>query len=110
MGKDNEKTYKTIEYDGKTYELKYNLKRIELIENATGTPILASMQNGMMRISHLKAYIGYGLKEEGADTFVNPKVGLDVAEALIETQGYVWAGQTVAEALERDCPFFFRVD
>ena len=48
-----------FEIDGKTYELKYNLKRIEMIENATGSPTMAEMQKnkGMLGISQLKTYV-----------------------------------------------------
>ena len=31
-----------FEYNGKEYELKYNLKRVELIENTVGMPMLAN--------------------------------------------------------------------
>lgn len=99
-----------LEFNGKPYELKYNLKRIEMIENSTGTPMMAELRNngGMLSIGHLKAYFAMALKEQGADTFVKPKTGMEMAEALIENEGYIAVNGAVIEALERDCPFFFR--
>ena len=32
-----------FEYNGKEYELKYNLKRVELIENTVGMPMMADI-------------------------------------------------------------------
>lgn len=99
-----------IEFDGKSYELKYSLKRIEMIEAATGTPIMAEINKhqAMLSLSALKIYFAYGLKEEGADAFVPPKEGMQKAEALIESEGYLAVCGSVLETLERDCPFFFR--
>ena len=101
-----------FEINGKSYVLKYNLKRVEMIENATGTPVMAeiSKNNAMLSLTALKTYFAYGLKEEGADAFVPTKTGLTMAEALIQNEGYLKVGGEVLEALERDCPFFFRED
>ena len=99
-----------FEINGKTYVLKYNMKRIEMIENVTRMPTLAELQrtNGMLGISSLKAYLSYGLKEEGTDVFVKPKEGMQMAEVLIESEGYASVCGVVVEAIERDCPFFFQ--
>lgn len=96
--------------DKKNYELKYNMKRVELIENAVGMPTMADIaaHRGMLSLSTLKAYIAYGLKEEGSDVFVKPKEGLEMAEKLIESMGYQPVDAEVIEALHRDCPFFFQ--
>lgn len=99
-----------FEFAGRQYELKYNLKRVEMIEDATGVPTLANMQRTGMRISQLKVYLGYGLKEAGSDAFVAPKKALDLAEQMIEEMGFANATSLVIEALQRDCPFFFRAD
>lgn len=99
-----------IEYNGKTYVLKYNLKRVELIENAVGMPMMAEIatHKGMLGITALKSYFAYGLKEEGSDAFVAPKIGMEIAEKMIESEGYQKLNGTVLESLERDCPFFFQ--
>ena len=97
---------------GKTYVLKYNLKRVELIENTVGMPMMSEIANnkGMLGVTVLKAYFAYGLKEDGADSFVPPKTGMKMAEGLIESEGYAKVNGAVMEALQRDCPFFFRED
>lgn len=99
-----------IEINGKKYVLKYNLKRVEMIENTVSMPIMAELANhkGMLSITALKTYFGYGLKEDGSDAFVAPKIGMEIAEKLIESEGYVKVNGLVIEAIERDCPFFFQ--
>lgn len=100
-----------IEFNGKRFVLKYNLKRVEMIENAAGTPTMAEIvkNKGMFSVSLLKTYFAYALKEEGSDVFVPLKRAMEIAEALIESEGYIAVNGAVLEALERDCPFFFPV-
>lgn len=99
-----------FEINGKNYILKYNLKRVELIENTVGMPMMSdiAIHKGMLGITALKSYFAYGLKEEGSDTFVAPKIGMEMAEKLIENEGYIKVNGAVMEAMERDCPFFFQ--
>ena len=101
-----------IEHQGERYELKFNLKRIEMIEGVTNMPTLADIRRtgGMLSVASLKTYIAYGIKKEGADTFLAPQRGMEIAEALIERKGYANVCGLVIETLERDCPFFFRAD
>ena len=51
-----------FEINGKSYVLKYNLKRVEMIENAVGMPTMAEMQahRGMLGLTSLKTYFAYG--------------------------------------------------
>ena len=53
-----------IEYDGKNYVLKYNMKRIEMIESVTNMPTLAEIKRtgGMLGLLALKVYIAYAIK------------------------------------------------
>ena len=101
-----------IEYNGKEYELKYNLKRVAVIENATGEGLMSLLvkNKGFLSIQHLMTYFSLALKEVGADAFVKPKEGKEMAEALIESEGYEMVNLLVIEALQRDCPFFFQGD
>ncbi len=101
-----------IEYGGKKYVLKYNMKRIEMIESVTNMPTMADLRRtgGMLSLASLKAYIAYGIKEECSEVFLKPKKGMELAESMIESIGYTDVCTTVLEALERDCPFFFQVD
>lgn len=98
-----------FEIGGNEYELKYNLKRIELIENTTGMPAMASFQQnrGLLSVGALKSYFALALKEVGSDAFVPYKKGVEMAEAMIESEGYQTVNMAVVEAMQRDCPFFF---
>ena len=99
-----------IEYNNKNYILKYNIKRIEMIEQVTEMPTLAELRKtgGMLSLKSLKAYFAYGLKEDGADSFMPVKKGYEMCESLIEKDGYENVASTVLEAIERDCAFFFQ--
>lgn len=99
-----------IEYDGKKYVLKYNMKRIELIESVTGMPTMADLKRtgGMLGLVALKTYIAYAIKEEGEDIFQPAKKGMELADAIIRSNGYADVCGMVIEAIERDCPFFFQ--
>ena len=95
-----------IRFGEKNYELKYNLKRIEMIEAQTSLPTMAQIKttSGYFGITDLKSYLTYGLKEEGADVFLMP---VKAHEMIIEV-GYTQLCSEVLTALERDCPFFFQ--
>lgn len=98
-----------IEYEGKSYELKFSLKRISIIENALKKPIMSMLQNGFMTISELSTCVAYGMIEEGADAYVNPKKALEIVNDILNEDGsYFNMSDELADALERDCPFFFR--
>ena len=96
----------------KEYELKYNLKRVESIENATGVPLMSALTSsrGMMSLNQLKTCFCYGLKETGSEGFVPLTSGQKVFENALEGFGYAGLVSEVIEALQRDCPFFFRAD
>ncbi len=100
-----------FEVNGKEYELKFNMKRIEMIEQVTEMPTMAALRkfSGMLSLQQLSTYFAYAVKEVGSDLFVKPKEGLEMAEALIESEGYMDVCGLVLESLERDCPFFFQV-
>ena len=98
-----------ININDEIYELKFNMSRIEMIESQTSMPTLAQLRQteGFLGISDLKAYLQFGLKKKGDDVFVMPKPAREIAEQLIE-RDYQEACYLVLEALQRDCPFFFR--
>ena len=100
-----------FEVNGVLHELKYNIKTIEKIENAIGKSIVAlfSEANGMLSITNLKICFALALFNEAGNR-VGQMQGLDIAEKLIETEGYVKVNEAVVVAVDRDCPFLFQVD
>lgn len=103
-----EETNTKFEANGKTYEVKYSFKRIEMYE-ASHRPVMASFaQNGgSFGLAELRDLVAYGLMVEGGG-YVSPQQGRTMAENLIDENGYLAVFQTVAAALERDCGFFFK--
>lgn len=101
-----------IKINGQDYELKFSLKRIEMIENATGEPFMVAVQknNAMLSISNLKTYFGLAIKEAGSDIFLTATKGMELAEKAIEEIGFVPINMAVINTIQRDCPFFFQVD
>ena len=98
-----------IEFNGTQYQLKYNMKRIELIESMTEKSFMSEVttNNGMFSIRTLKTYIAYALKEIDGN-FVAYQKGIEIAESLIENEGYVKMNKMVVVAIQNDCPFFFQ--
>ncbi len=97
-----------FEYNGTSYDLKYNLKRIEMIEAVIKKPLMEIMQKGMMSVTELKVMVSYGAIKEGMNAYEPPKKALLMVDALLEEQGsYQLLSDCVAEALQRDCSFFF---
>lgn len=100
----------TFEVNDKEYELKYNVKRVDMIEAVTKMPLMTTLtQNGgtLTRID-LVNYIAYGIKENGSDVFVSPKEGKELAEELIISEGYAKCLGMVLETIQEDCGFFFQ--
>lgn len=98
----------TFEVEGKTYDIHYSFKRIEMYE-ASHRPVMASFaQNGgSFSLGELRDLVAYGIKLEGGG-YISPQQGREIGEKLIDENGYLAVFQTVTEALERDCGFFFK--
>lgn len=101
----------TFEVGDKSYEIVFSAKRIELYEATSKRPIMAtfSVNGGSLSLSELRTLAAYGLKLEGG-AFVNPRTGMAMAQALIETSGYMAVYEAVIDALQRDCGFLFMGD
>ncbi len=98
-----------LAYKGTRYKLKYGLKRIEMIENTLGKSMVSIMQSGSMTITELTVTFAYGLIREDAYNFEPTKKAKEMAEELLEAESgaYLKMSDMVADALEKDCPFFF---
>lgn len=98
--------------DGKEYDIEFTQTRIEAIENSLNRSVMdiINSSTGMMTLKELKTFTGYGLKQTGATAFVNPAQGMQIANKLLEVNGYPKLLEAVLTAVQRDCGFFFRAD
>lgn len=96
---------------GKAYEVAFTLGRINLYEKTGHQPIMASFarNGGRFSLDELMSLIAVGTRPLGGGDYVAPKLGMAMAEKIIEANGYNAALGIVVQALERDCGFFFKV-
>lgn len=100
-----------FEYEGRTYELYLSMKRVEMIENVLDKSLLGLLANtrGMLKISDAKVIMGYSMRNvDGDGGYQSTKIGVEIAEALIKKEGLNYVLEIIADAMERDCPFFFQ--
>lgn len=99
---------RTFEVNGRSFEVVLTKERLNLYEQRH-TPIMASFirNDGALSNAELTALLAYGLKLEGG-AYVNPRKGTEMAEKLIEANGYGAVFECVFEALQRDCGFLFQ--
>jgi hypothetical protein len=98
-----------FEIEGREYELKYNLKRVKMIEAAIGESLLGVMvkTNGCLSLQQLETCASMALREVEGNSFVAQGKGREFVE-VIENEGYTKVLEIVLEAIQRDCPFFFQ--
>lgn len=95
--------------DGHLYDFHFTLARVELIEKACGAGLMDQLAKcgGMLPLGVLKACTALALRGDD-DAYLPAQAGFAHAERLIEENGYAAVALAVVEALQRDCPFFFR--
>lgn len=97
----------TFEILGKIYAISITKARLDLYEQRHRPIMAAFIQNGgALSAAELTAILAYGLRVEGGP-FVHPKRGLEIAERLMQTNGYLGVLTAVMAALQRDCGFLF---
>ncbi len=91
------------------YDLKFSMKRVELIENYLNETSLLSIfiDNKIPSIKQMKAIIGYGLINEDGN-HVSIEQGAEIAEVLIMTYGIAKVTELAIGGLYRDCSFLFQ--
>lgn len=99
-----------FEYNGKEYELKFNLERLKLIESAIKTSMIAEIvrTNGALPIAEIEICFSYSLKEVGSDFFVPKKEAVEIAQKLMEEKGYTEVNNLIVVKMSQDMPFLFR--
>lgn len=98
-----------ITVNGKEYDLKFNIARVQLIEKACGAGVMETLvrSNGMMPLQLLLSCVAFGLLGEDG-IYIAVKHGMEHAQRMVEEQGYQAVDMMVVDALQRDCPFFFQ--
>lgn len=100
-----------LELNGKQLELKYSIGRVEKIEATLGRSFGEMVGRGAFMLTEMKVLMGYALKyKEDGGGFLSPDQGMKFTEELIMKEGTQNVQNEIAEALMRDCPFFFRLD
>lgn len=99
-----------FQFDGKEYELKFNIERLKLVENYLKLPTVADIvqTNGALSLTAIETYFGYCLKESGSDTFLPRREGQEIADKLIEKEGYLKVNNMLIEKMSEDMPFLFQ--
>lgn len=96
-----------FEIGDKIYELKYSMKRLEMIEKVIKKSVMATLveTGGMLGIGDCKIFLAYGLYGED-EKYIPIKQGLEASEKLIEDD-YNMVIMAILEKLQEDCPFLF---
>lgn len=99
-----------FQFDGKEYELKFNIERMKLVENYLKLPTVADIvqTNGALSLTAIETYFGYCLKEAGSDTFLPRQKGQEIADKLMEREGYLKVNNMLIEKMSEDMPFLFQ--
>ncbi len=98
-------------HNGENYELRYNVNRVTMIEQAIKKPLVQVLQQGAMSLAEIKVCVAYGLVKEGSHSHILPKKGAEIADVLLNERGsYQKLSDEIADAIERDCGFFFPKD
>lgn len=99
-----------IEYNGTQYELKFNLERLKLIENALQKPVISvyTEHKGAFTFNEMEKIFQLALKETGSDFFCQNKKAKEIFETVIQQEnGYRDINNYIAQRLQENCPFLF---
>lgn len=100
-----------FQINGKEYELKLNLKRVELIESKLGeggVPRALLASEGILSLKQCRAFYMFGLKEAGSDFFLNPTKADELFETYLEEVGFTQVIARIYEEAQQSLGFLFR--
>lgn len=95
-----------LDYEGKTYEVAYGVKRLTMAEQACGKPMLEVFDRAPS-LGETLAFLSAGLRYEGSAGWLNPREAQEVATGMLETLGFAAVYKEIEGAIERDCGFLF---
>lgn len=96
-----------LDYNGKTYEVAYGVKRLTMAEQMCGKPMLDVFDRAPS-LGETLAFLACGLRYEGSGGWLNPREAQQTAEGMLETLGFPAVYREIEEAIERDCGFLSR--
>ena len=96
--------------NGVTYTLKYNVKKVKIIEMATKTSLIADMArgNGVLPLQTLETAFTHALVEEVTNNAVKPSEAQEMFEKVLEENGYITLNTAIVEKIQSDLGFMFR--
>jgi hypothetical protein len=95
-----------FELGNEIYELRYNLKTIETLENTTGKPIVDLIRE-VPPVSRIKVMLGIALYNSSGNQ-VSAQRGGELAEEILQKYGLLESfNQSVGKIVE-DCGFLFQ--
>ena len=96
--------------NGVTYTLKYNVKKVKIIEMATKTSLIADMArgNGVLPLQTLETAFTHALVEEVTNNVVKPSEAQEMFEKVLEENGYITLNTAIVEKIQSDLGFMFR--
>ncbi len=95
-----------LDKEGRVFELRYDLKAVEMIERATGISIVNLIQNPPS-IFILKQMIGYALHNEEGNKVSN-QTAIEISEKLIIENGITECFTKAITRILEDCSFLFQ--
>ena len=101
-----------FEFDGKQYELKFNIQRIKMIEAAMKSSLMREWQNnnGMLSLQTIEFCFQFALKEAGSDIYVNQTEAVRISNEYMNKKGYAPVALLIQESLQEHMPFLFQAN
>lgn len=96
-----------MEIEGEQYELRFNDRRIDIIEKMIGGSIIGAVSTGFVKQFDLRVIFSQGLKKVDGP-YAPQKFAEDAFKSIRDEYGYEALILMISDALERDCGFFFR--
>lgn len=105
-----EKEEGLFEVDGSYYTLKFNLKKVKMIERMLNISFVAEVSNsgGLLSFNLIEALFSVGLYDAKDEKAVKGKKATDIFETLLRDVGYSNIIEVVTGKVEEDLGFLFQ--
>lgn len=92
--------------EGRIFELRYDMKSVEMIERATATSIVDLIRN-VPSIFTLKQMLGFALYNEEGNK-ISSQTAIEIAEKIIVENGITECFTKAITKILEDCSFLFQ--